>query len=195
LPDNQVGWVASNFLGAARLVAPPPVASSSTPAAKPASSATATSSNTQSSYRYISGSGINVRSAASTGSGTVATVNQGDRVLLTSSKVVKAGGYSWVSIMTSEGKRGWIATNFLSTGAPKSAPAATAASTSRIVRGSDVNIRAEANTSAKIILVAQEGTRVTLMSSKLVTQGGYTWAKVRLSNGQLGWVVASYLGR
>jgi tetratricopeptide (TPR) repeat protein len=197
LPDNQVGWVASTFLGTARLVAPPPVAGSSTPttSSTPKAPSTPATASTQSSYRYISGSGINVRSSASTSGSIITTVNQGDRVLLTSSKVVKAGGYNWVSIMTPDGKRGWIATNFLSTGAPKSAPAATAASTSRIVRGSDVNIRAEANTGAKIILVAQEGTRVTLMSSKLVQQGGHTWAKVRLSNGQLGWVVADYLGR
>lgn len=196
LPDNQVGWVASGFLGTARLVAPPSVNGSSTPATTSTPKSPSPAANATSNYRYISGSGINMRSSASTSASIVSTLNQGDRVALTSSKVVKAGGYNWVSIATSDGKRGWVATNFLNTAAPKSAPAApAAASTSRIVRGSDVNIRVEANTGAKIILVAQEGTRVTLMSSKLVTQGGHTWAKVRLSNGQLGWVVADYLGR
>jgi len=192
LRDGQEGWVAANFLGSPKQVAPPAVGPGKTPVAPPV--APSSSSKTSS----IVGSDINIRSLPSTQGKIVGRVSAPAQVTLLPNKPVKQGGYTWHAIKLSNGTQGWIVSQFLKTSGATAAPAKAPAQTSsrrRFIRGDKVNIRKDSNTQSKIILVASEGTPVTLLSDKLVKSQGFSWAKIRLPNGEIGWVAAQFIGR
>lgn len=190
LPDGQEGWVAANFLSSPRQVAPPPVKPTPATPAKPSNAVKA-------GYAAIRGTDINVRSLPSTAGKIVGQVSGPTQVKLLAKKPVKQGAYTWRAIQLSNGTQGWVVSQFLS-GTSQAGPAAKptpAPSRRRYIRGDRVNIRKEASTASKIIALGVEGTPVTLISDKLVKSQGLTWAKIRLPNGEIGWVATQFIGR
>ncbi len=179
--NGQEGWVAASFLGetSSRLPA--------APAQKPPR---------QESTRMVSvsGSDINVRSQPSTQAEILGRISAPEKVTLLSEKTVQKEGYTWQAIQLSNGKKGWIVSQFVKGARTASANTATS-SRRRYIRGDKVNIRKDSSTSASIIEVLAEGAIVTLLSDKTVQNQGHQWAKIRLPNGEIGWVSTQFIGR
>lgn len=188
LSDGQIGWVANDFL---RVPTAKPPLNTRPPAAAPAAAKPAT--------RFVKGADVNVRSQPSTAGSLIKQVSAPAQVTLTGAAQVKKDGYTWQQVKLASGETGWIVTQFLATAKPvatkPAAAAKPAASTRRYIRGDNVNIRTDASTASAVLIRATEGTPVTLMSATPVKQGGYSWYKIRLADGRLGWVAADFLGQ
>ncbi len=182
LEDGQTGWIANDFLLASKttsnMVAPG--ASVPTPAA----------SKTR--YAYVTGTGVNIRSSPTTDGKIVNQLSSPTRVVMLNDAPVKAGGYVWQHIQADDGSKGWLVTQFLGS----SAPAATAtASALRHIKGDNVNIRKDPSLSAGLLMQADEGTAVTLLTTSATKKEGYNWYKIRLADGRIGWVAADFLSK
>lgn len=58
---------------------------------------------------------------------------------------------------------------------------------------SSVNIRSGPGTSYSIVTSLTNGTKVTRIKKSVATANGYTWDKIQLSNGKIGYVATNYL--
>ena len=58
---------------------------------------------------------------------------------------------------------------------------------------SSVNIRSGPGTSYSIVTSLTNGTKVTRIKKAVATANGYTWDKIQLSNGKIGYVATNYL--
>lgn len=179
LSDGQIGWIASNFLGAE------PVASTSTPAAS------ATPETPKVRYAYVTGTGVNVRSEPSTSGSIVTQLSAPEKVVMSNIAPVKKDGYVWQQISFS-GKTAWIVTQYL--GAKPTTGSTTAAAT-RHIRGDNVNIRKEAGLGQPLLTQLSEGAEVVLLTTTPFQKDGYNWYKIRTSKGEIGWVASDFLGR
>lgn len=63
----------------------------------------------------------------------------------------------------------------------------------RFIKGNNVNIRRSPSLTGSFLALGQDGTPVTLLADKTTLADGHNWAKIQLSNGQIGWVAASFL--
>lgn len=195
LPSGQEGWVAAELLANPTQVTPPPVKTDAVSApVSPRSSKGSHAANTQ---VAIKGTNINVRSQPTTGARVVAQISAPSRVTLLPAKPVTQGGYTWRAVKLDNGTQGWVVSQFLETaqGAAVSRRNSSVSERRRYIRGDKVNIRQDASPQSRIISVLGEGTPVTLMSDRLIQSQGYTWAKVRLPNGEIGWVASQFIGR
>lgn len=187
LSDGQIGWIASDFLGAE------PVGQSAQPASKPA---TSTPAATKTRYAYVSGTGVNVRSGPETGASIVTQLSAPAKVVMGNIAPVKKDGYVWQQI-TAGDKTGWIVTQFLSakpvTGG--GASSSTTAAATRHIRGDQVNIRKEAGIGKALLTQLSEGSEVVLLTTSPLKKDGYNWYKIRTSKGEIGWVAGDFLGR
>ncbi len=184
LSDGQVGWIASDFLGAQ-------------PVAKPASSTPATTPTTAAApkvrYAYVTGTGVNVRSGPSTDASVVTQLSAPEKVVMANVAPVKKDGYVWQQISFS-GKTAWIVTQFLGAKPTTSNGSSTAAAT-RHIRGDQVNIRKAAGVGEALLTRLSEGSEVVLLSTTPVKKDGYSWYKIRTAKGEIGWVAGDFLGR
>lgn len=173
--DGKVGWVSSAFL--------------SNPAA---AAAPAVKKNTISSARFVKGANVNLRAKPSSGAQIVKLLSGREHLVLLDAQGVKRDGLVWYHVRLDSGTHGWLASQFISAqaGAERSA---SAAPVTRYIKGDRVNIRAQASPSAKIIHVGRAGTKLLVLSTGKIQNGGYTWVKVKLPDGQVGWVVADYI--
>ncbi|WP_336770413.1 SH3 domain-containing protein [Bacillus bombysepticus] len=55
-----------------------------------------------------------------------------------------------------------------------------------------LNLRAKPSTGGSVVSLLKEGSAVTVVSGEEVTQGGYTWIKVKDASGHTGWVVKRF---
>ncbi|BAH44909.1 putative N-acetylmuramoyl-L-alanine amidase [Brevibacillus brevis NBRC 100599] len=131
---------------------------------------------------------LNVRSEPAPNASVVATVPQGAVVTITDE------AYGWAKIRYNQ-KVGWVAGYYLQKGAVTSAgsassPANTAVAKSQqgTVLADSLRMRKGPSTSHEIVLSLPRGTRVDILKK----QGD--WIQARTSNGQTGWVSATYIG-
>lgn len=178
LGDGQIGWVASTFLRGPQ--AQPPA----TPPKQPVAQAPKVR------VAYVTAQNVNLRAAPSTTAEVVTMVSAPEKVTLLDTKPVKQGNYVWQQIQTSSGKKGWLVTQFLGSAKPQAM-----ASSVRHIRGDKVNIRKTPSLKAAVLITAEEGTAVTLVDSKAVKQEGYSWYKIKLADGRIGWVASDFIGR
>ncbi|MDO5622866.1 MAG: SH3 domain-containing protein [Paracoccus sp. (in: a-proteobacteria)] len=114
--NGQTGWAAQDFLtraaAGATVGAPTAAAATTTPA--PAAQAPV--------MMQVSASSVNLRNAATTTSGIVATLPRGTSVRRLG--CANAEGRNWCQVETSTGQTGWAAQEFLTTDSVSAAPAA-----------------------------------------------------------------------
>ena len=182
LSDGQIGWMASDFLGAQ------PVGG---PASKPAASKPTAP---QIRYAYVSGTGVNVRSGPETDASIVTQVSAPEKVVMGNIAPVKKDGYVWQQITTG-GKTGWIVTQFLSAKPVTASTTSTTAAATRHIRGDKVNIRKEAGLGKALLTQLSEGSEVVLLTTSPLKKDGYSWYKIRTAKGEIGWVAGDFLGR
>lgn len=184
LSDGQVGWVADNFLRAPTQVKPPSLnnndnnnTASENTAATPAKT-----------MATINATNVNVRLKPSLQGKLLTRVSRPAQVELLPDGPVKAGGYTWQRIKLSNGTTGWMVTRYLS----KSASQTTAAR-KRKITGDHINVRTSPGLSGSVVTRVSDGATVTLMSDSKVDKDGYSWVKIRLENGKLGWIADKFV--
>ena len=151
----------------------------------------------------VSGSGVNLRSDAGTGSSTVGTAKKGETLIVTGTKTVD--NKLWYQVMrTSGGDAMWIASWYTEKAADSQAGTSTenssttagsnTASTSGSsmvgktisVTGSVVNLRASTNTTSAVLGQAVKGDTFTVLNETKVD--GDIWYQVKMKSGVKVWI-------
>ncbi|MGB9780600.1 C40 family peptidase [Caldanaerobacter sp.] len=130
----------------------------------------------------VTGNYVNVRSEGSLSGSVITQVNRNETVTV----LEKQG--SWYKIKLPDGREGWIYADFLAVRSPlPTSREETRDANVGIVTGSYVNLRSEASLSGKVLRQLSKGTQVAVLEK----ENG--WYKVRLSDGQEGWIYGQYL--
>ena len=137
----------------------------------------------------VTGTNVAVRSDRSTSSSEIARVNTGDILLRIELSASKANGYYWDKVVLSDGRKGYIARNYITqiddvTNTDVSA-----------IANVNVNLRNGPGTSGtKVITTLTSGQSVTIIETGNYNGlDGYNWSRVRLTNGTQGYLVSEYL--
>lgn len=137
----------------------------------------------------VKGSKVSVRSEKSTESAEITKVNTGDILLRIETTGTKENGYYWDKVVLANGKKGYIARNFI-----EKVNDVTNAEISAIAN-TNVNLRNGPGTSeTKVVATITSGQSVTIIETgKYDGLDGYNWSRVKLSNGTQGYLVSDYL--
>ncbi len=127
---------------------------------------------------YSTGDNVRIRSAASTSSTILTTVNKGQ-----SFKVIGESKNGWYNVELSNGTKGYISAQYVSFTAPTVTQIRTGYST-----GSNVRVRSAPSTSSVIRTTLSKG-----QSFKVIGSATNGWYNVELSNGTKGYVSAQYV--
>jgi uncharacterized protein YgiM (DUF1202 family) len=129
----------------------------------------------------ITGNYVNVRSQGSL-SGTVITQLQRDDIVTV---IDKSNG--WYKVKLSDGREGWVYGEYLVVRSSNNVSRGDTETTVGIVTGNYVNVRSKGSLSGSVLTQLSKGTQVEVLDR----QNG--WYKIKLSNGQEGWIYGEYL--
>ncbi len=201
--DSQVGWVSAQFLTKTNPAGPTPAPTTVPPAASTGEA-------------WVSAAdGLNLRAQASTTSTLVALLPFDTHLTLTGAPTgPDAGGITWQSVRTDDGKTGFVSAQFLSTTKPATrtptttapvtatatlvatTPATTTSSVGNVyvIAVNGLNLRAQPNTTAAVVATLTYGQRLTALAPKTTPDAsGIAWQNVRTEVNQTGWAAADYL--
>ena len=137
----------------------------------------------------VTGDKVTIRSGKSTSDSEITKVNSGDILLRIEMAGSKENGYYWDKVVLSDGRKGYIARDFITqiddvTNAKISA-----------VANVNVNLRNGPGTSdTKVITTVTSGQSVTIIETgKYDGLDGYNWSRIKLGNGTQGYLVSNYL--
>jgi uncharacterized protein YkwD len=162
---------------------------------------------------------LNLRAQASTTATLVALLPFGTHLTLTGAPTgPDAGGITWQSVRTDDGKVGFVSAAATSSTKPATptptvvgavpvtatvsvtsvatVPATTTASagTVYVIATNGLNLRAQPNTTAAVVATLVYGQRLTALAPKTAPDaGGVAWQNVRTETNQSGWASADYL--
>lgn len=131
---------------------------------------------------------LNIRSGAGLSYAIIVTLWAGAPVTITGAPVA-ADGYTWYPIKTAYGTTGWVAGEFLKSGAVTTPGFAVGES---VVTTTDLNLRSGAGLSYSVVVVLWEGAPLTITGAPVAVDG-FTWYPVKTGYGTLGWVAGEYL--
>lgn len=157
--------------------------------------------------RYIMGEGVNLRQSPYLYAESLASLKDGAAVELLLDKGYEADGYQWSKVRTRDGKVGWVAANLLRQSLDSAAPRVSPPPTrpeqntsageqsfgTRYVKGSGINVRRSPSLSGTLVTRVNAGSPVIVLSERNLPADGYNWTKIRLGDGQVGWIVADFL--
>lgn len=171
--------------------------------------------NTPQETRSVVGNQVNVRGTASIAGELVTRLSANQQVKVISAQPTQADGLSWLQVETTDGKTGWVASQFLAPASPAAdapAPAADsalqttpeqAAATSTTpavaagqarVNGNGVSLRAVPGTQGSL-LTTLSNAEVTILEDKATQADGLTWTKIKTANGTEGWIADQFISR
>ena len=205
--DGQTGWVSVQFLTTTNPAGPTSVPTAPAPVAS-TGEAWVTATN-----------GLNLRAQASTTATLVALLPFGTHLTLTGAPTgPDAGGITWQSVRTDDGKVGFVSAAATSSTKPATptptvvgavpvtatvaatsiatVPATTTTSvgTVYVIATNGLNLRAQPNTTAAVVANLTYGQRLTALAPKTAPDaGGVAWQNVRTEANQSGWAAADYL--
>lgn len=136
----------------------------------------------------VTTSALNVRRGAGLTFPIIVTLWQGAPLTVTGTPVT-AGGRTWYPIRTGYGTTGWVAGEFLSSGAvlsPKFPVGATVKTTAVL------NLRSGAGQTYPVVVTLWRGAPITVTGAP-VSASGFTWYPVRTGYGTTGWVAGEFL--
>ncbi len=154
----------------------------------------------------VTGSTVNLRSAASTSSAVLGRTVKGDTYTVLAETAV--GGETWYQVKLRSGAKAWIAGWLVEaqSGSPSSTPGNSSSSSQSgsppsdekydvvgkeiVILYSGVNLRTEPGTDAKVAGTAEKGGVYTVLAMQRV--GGEAWYQIKLANGSKVWI-ASWL--
>ena len=197
--DGQTGWVSAQFLTTTNPAGSKVAVTAAAPTTPAASTGEAWVTATV---------GLNLRAQASTTSTLVALLPFGTHLTLTGAPTgPDAGGITWQSVRTDDGKSGFVSTAAISTTKPTTstpvpatvatttpATSTTSSGTVYVIAANGLNLRAQPNTTAAVVANLNYGQRLTALAPKTAPDtGGIAWQNVRTETNQSGWVAAEYL--
>jgi N-acetylmuramoyl-L-alanine amidase len=201
LPDGTIGWVVAYGIGLAN-TAPAPT---TTAASKVTSGATKQPTRTgyptaatNHAMTTITVGGLRVHSKSSLSAPVITSLTKGQKV------IVLSRGTRWTKIQLADGQVGWIFTQYTSAATASrtttasasktayNAPATTVKKATSTTQGKStltagVNVRVAPSVSARVVTTAIAGTHVAVLG-----RSG-AWDRIRLPNGQTGYVYATYV--
>ena len=136
----------------------------------------------------VNSTNINIRADRTTSSESIAKVNPGDILLRIEKGNTNINGYVWDKVVLSDGRIGYIATQFVDL----ISQVITSETPAYIV--TSANLRNGPGTSGTtIISKLQTGQKVTIIDKGRYTIDGISWDKVRLENGTIGYIESDYI--
>ena len=145
----------------------------------------------------VNASNVRVREGAGTSNKIISTLAKETEVMRLEKKAVYKNGYYWDKIMLSNGKIGYIVNNYLSTITQNNNTSSNTGTTIKEekvrINASNVRVRSNSSTSSSIVKTLSKGTVVTRLQKKVAYKNGYYWDKIKLSNGEVGYVATNYL--
>lgn len=165
--------------------------------------------STDKNARYIIGDKVNLRQSPYLYAESLEVLNNNSQVDLLLDKGYEADGYQWSKVRSKGGKVGWVASNLLKSSLAQVTARPTALPTNpqqvqndssnetygtRYVSGDMVNVRRSPSLNGTLVSRARQGSAVILLSARDLSADGYNWRKIRLSDGQTGWIASDFLG-
>ncbi len=187
---------------------PPRVTPTSEPSSTPVATSTpaATPTLAPADVWVNSANGLNLRAEAKADAKVVAILkNKQHLVAIAPASAPDAGGVAWQNVRSDDGQVGWVSAQYLTKTNPAGpTTAATAAATAAAPTASTseawvnsangLNLRAQASTTAALVVVLPFGTHLTLISApKGPDASGITWQNVRTDDGKTGFVSTQFL--
>ena len=138
----------------------------------------------------VTGSGVQVRAERSTEAEVIAKLNTGDKILRIQKGNKEVNGYTWDKVVIADGRKGYIAGNYV-----KQIGVISNCNEQVQLTGSSVRLRngpgTDGTTSVKSLAKGTVATRVE--KGKYDNLNGYNWHRIRLSDGTMGYVASNYL--
>ncbi len=159
------------MIGAAVIAIVPLYAGNMKTHAASAEPATSVSQMQQSTSFYVTASKLNVRSGPSTSNSVIHALYSGIRIT-----VISESG-NWFRIRLSDGRTGWVSKSYITSDY----------NTTGTVTASSLNVRSGPSSIHNIIHRLYRGNKIRVIG----VSGG--WCRIRLSDGRIGWVSASYI--
>jgi len=138
----------------------------------------------------VTGSGVQVRAERSTEAEVIARLNTGDKILRIQKGNKEVSGYTWDKVVLADGRKGYIAGNYV-----KEIGIISNCNEQVQLTGSSVRLRngpgTDGTTSVKSLAKGTVATRIE--KGKYDNLNGYNWHRIRLSDGTMGYVASNYL--
>ena len=135
----------------------------------------------------IKGMSVNVRSGANSSS-IITTVNTGDTLLRIEKAATKIGGYYWDKVVLPDGRKGYIARDYI----VEIADITNCNDT--VIVNTSVNLRnGPGTTNTTIITTLTKGQVLTRIEIGKYNIDGYIWDRVKLSDGRQGYIAQNYI--
>lgn len=138
----------------------------------------------------VTGSGVQVRAERSTEAEVIAKLNTGDKILRIQKGNKEVNGYTWDKVVIADGRKGYIAGNYV-----KEIGIISNCNEQVQLTGSSVRLRngpgTDGTTSVKSLAKGTVATRIE--KGKYDNLNGYNWHRIRLSDGTMGYVASNYL--
>ena len=136
----------------------------------------------------VNSTNINVRADKSTSSESIAKVNTGDVLLRIERGNTNINGYVWDKVVLSDGRIGYIATQFIDF----TSNVVTCDTPAYLVKNASLR-NGPGTTGTTIVSKLQTGQKVTIIDKGRYTINGVVWDKIKLENGTIGYVEAEYI--
>ena len=155
----------------------------------------------------LTGDNVILRSSPMTSGSIIAVLKKNIILTRIEKNSSYANGYYWDKVKLSDGTIGYIVTNYLSTNIIEDTTnkeeekeetntdnnQVTIISEQVKINASNVRVRSSSTTSSKVIATLAKNTKVTRIEKKVAYKDGYYWDKIKLSNGNIGYVATNYL--
>lgn len=137
----------------------------------------------------VKGMEVSVREGASTSSARMAWVNTGDTLLRIEIATTMNGGYYWDKVVLPDGRKGYIARNYI----VEIADVTNCNDT--VVANTSVNLRNGPGTSGTTVITTLiKGQMLTrIETGKYNNIDGYNWDRVKLADGRQGYIAQNYI--
>ena len=136
----------------------------------------------------VNSTNINIRADRTTSSEPIAKVNPGDILLRIEKGNTNINGYVWDKVVLSDGRIGYIATQFVDL----TSQVITSETPAYIVTSASLR-NGPGTSGTTIISKLQTGQKVTIIDKGRYTIDGISWDKVRLENGTIGYIESDYI--
>lgn len=136
----------------------------------------------------VKGTGVSVREGASTSSNRITTVNTGDVLLRIEMASTVNGGYYWDKVVLADGRKGYIARNFI-----VETPDITNCNDT-VIANTSVNLRNGPGTDGTtVITTLVKGQVLTRIETGKYNLNGFIWDRVKLADGRQGYIAQTYI--
>lgn len=145
----------------------------------------------------INATNVSLRSKPTTSSTRLSVLAKNTELTRLQKNVANANGYAWDKVKLSNGTIGYVANKYLSTVTTSSNTTNNTTTTTTVIKTATakVNVRSKASTKGSKVATIAKGTKVTILQENAAKANGYTWDKVKLSNGKTGYIANKYLSK